>query len=58
MFNIIMIKVHFLLQVIVVSKSHVKLLGTKVEITLKKAEPESWAHLKYIPHPNETGDDS
>ena len=35
-----------------------KLLGAKVEITLKKAEAESWAQLKYKPHPTESAETS
>lgn len=36
-------------QEIIPEESNVKMLGTKVEINLKKAEPFSWADLEYKP---------
>lgn len=36
-------------QIINVSKATVQMLGTKVEITLPKAEPGTWAHLNFPP---------
>ena len=34
------------IQVVDPSKSSVKMLGTKIEVTLKKFEPGSWASLE------------
>lgn len=34
-------------QIIDVSKATVQMFGTKVEITLPKAEPGTWAHLNF-----------
>ncbi|XP_067945767.1 cysteine and histidine-rich domain-containing protein 1-like [Watersipora subatra] len=42
--------------VINVEKSSVKLLGAKVEIALKKAAPQSWAQLKFVPEPAGSGE--
>lgn len=38
------------------SQSSVKLLGAKVEVNLKKAEPGSWPTLEQIKAPPQTND--
>ena len=46
-------------QVIDVDRSSVELLGTKVELKLRKADPITWASLELKPEPqNDKSDDS
>lgn len=47
MFEIIFLFNNIIFQVVDVSKSTVSMLGTKVEIKLKKAEPGAWAKLDF-----------
>ena len=50
--KIILLFINF--QEIIPDQSNVKMLGTKVEITLRKAEPFSWSDLEFKPVLQET----